>query len=158
MQWSLVAGRIPPGMTGPHLQGVGSGFVTGRPTTIGTFQFTIRGRDNIGQTDTAVFTINVVAARPVTITTEGFFSSPPGPRVGESPCCWNLFSDGGTPGYTYAVVAGALPTGTSIVRFSNGTRISGTLRAAGTFTFSLVSTDSRGSRSAPKQFTIVVNP
>ena len=50
--WNLVSGQIPPGMTGPHTQGVGSGFVTGRPTTVGTFAFTVRVRDNVGATDT----------------------------------------------------------------------------------------------------------
>jgi hypothetical protein len=153
-QWSLVAGQIPPGMTGPFTQGVGSGFITGRPSTQGTFTFTVRVRDQTGASDTEVQTVTVVAPQPVTITTQGFSNG----TVGVSPCCWNLFSSGGTPGYTYRVVAGALPPGTSIQRFSNGTRIAGTPTTAGTFSFSLVSTDSRGAQSAPTPFSITVNP
>jgi hypothetical protein len=154
VQWNLVSGQIPPGMTGPHAQGVGSGFVTGRPTTVGTFTFTVRVRDNVGATDTESFTIRVDPARPVRITTQGFSDG----TVGVSPRCWNLFSDGGAPPYTYRVVQGSLPPGTSILRFNNGTRIAGTPTTAGTFSFSLVSTDSRGSQSAATPFSIVVHP
>jgi hypothetical protein len=154
VQWNLESGQIPPGMTGPHTQGVGSGFVTGRPTTVGTFTFTVRVRDNVGATDTESFTIRVDPARPVRITTQGFSDG----TVGVSPCCWNLFSDGGAPPYTYRVVQGSLPPGTSIQRFDNGTRIAGTPTTAGTFSFSLVSTDSRGSQSAATPFSIVVHP
>ena len=154
VKWNLESGQIPPGMTGPHTQGVGSGFVTGRPTTVGTFTFTVRVRDNIGATDTESFTIRVDPARPVRITTQGFSDG----TVGVSPCCWNPFSDGGSPPYTYRVVQGSLPPGTSIQRFNNGTRIAGTPTTAGTFSFSLVSTDSRGSQSAATPFSIVVHP
>jgi hypothetical protein len=154
VQFNLVSGQIPPGMTGPHTQGVGSGFVTGRPTTVGTFTFTVRVRDDAGATDTETFTIRVDPARPITITTTGFSDG----VVGTSPCCWNLFSSGGTPGYTYRVVAGALPPGTSIRRFSNGTRISGTPTTAGDFRFSLRSTDSRGLTSAATPFCITIHP
>ena len=62
------------------------------------------------------------------------------------------------PPYTYRVVQGSLPPGTSIQRFNNGTRIAGTPTTAGTFSFSLVSTDSRGSQSAATLFSIVVHP
>jgi hypothetical protein len=154
VKWNLESGQIPPGMTGPHTQGVGSGFVTGRPTTVGTFTFTVRVRDNVGATDTESFTIRVDPARPVRITTQGFSDG----TVGVSPCCWTLFSDGGSPPYTYRVVQGSLPPGTSIQRFNNGTRIAGTPTTAGTFSFSLVSTDSRGSQSAATPFSIVVHP
>ena len=48
VQWSRVSGTIPPGMSGPHTQGVSSGFITGRPTTEGTYTFTLRVRDQTG--------------------------------------------------------------------------------------------------------------
>ena len=152
VQWSLVSGRIPDGMTGPHLQGVGSGFVTGRPTTVGSFTFTVRVRDQVGATDTETFTINVEPARPITVTTQGFTNG----RVGEFYCCGNLFADGGVPGYTWAIIAGALPPGLSLQR-SPG-RITGTPTTAGSFTFTVRPTDSRGVRGQAKQFTLVVEP
>jgi Putative Ig domain len=154
VQFSLVAGRIPPGMTGPHTQGVGSGFVTGRPTTQGIFDFTIRARDQTGATDTEAFRITVLPPRPVTITTQGFSDG----RVGAFYCCGNLFSSGGTAPYTYRITAGALPPGLRIGTFSNGTRVTGTPTTAGTFQFTLVSTDSRGAQSAPRTFTLNVLP
>ena len=141
-------------MTGPFTQGVGSGFVTGRPMRVGTFTFTIRVRDQTGASDTETFTIDVLAARPITITTQGFSDG----RVGTFYCCGNLFSDGGTVPYTYRIVSGALPPGLSTGRFSNGTRVTGTPTTAGTYAFSIVSTDSRGARSAPTPFTLTVLP
>jgi hypothetical protein len=141
-------------MTGPFTQGVGSGGVTGRPTTAGTFTFTVRVRDQTGASDTETFTIVVEPARPITMTTQGF---QPG-TVGQFYCCGNLFADGGTPGYTYAIVAGALPPGLAIGRFSNGTRVTGTPTTAGTYTFAIRPTDSRGVRGVPREYTLVVNP
>ena len=141
-------------MTGPFTQGVGSGFITGRPTTQGTFTFTVRVRDQTGASDTETTTITIIGPQPVTITTQGFSDG----VVGTANCCWNLFSSGGTPGYTYRVVAGALPPGTSIQRFSNGTRIAGTPTTAGDFRFSLRSTDSRGAVSAATPFCITIHP
>lgn len=152
VQWSLVSGRIPPGMSGPHLQGVGSGFVTGRPTTVGTFTFTVRVTDQVGARDTETFTITVEPARPVTVTTQGFL---PG-RVGEFYCCGNLFADGGVPGYTWSITGGGLPPGLSLQR-SPG-RITGTPTAAGTFTFTVQPTDGRGVRGTPKAFELVIEP
>jgi hypothetical protein len=154
VQFSKIAGTIPPGMDGPFTQGVGSGFVTGKPTTQGVFDFTIQARDQTGASDTESFRITVLAPRPVTITTQGFSDG----RVGDFYCCGNLFSDGGTAPYTYRVTAGALPPGLSIGTFSNGTRVTGTPTTAGTFEFTLVSTDSRGAQSAPKTFTLTVLP
>ena len=152
VQWSLVSGRIPDGMSGPHLQGVGSGFVTGRPTTVGSFTFTVRVRDQVGATDTETFTIHVEPARPITVTTQGFSNG----RVGEFYCCGNLFADGGVPPYTWAITAGAIPPGLSLQR-SPG-RITGTPTTAGSFTFTVRPTDSRGVRGEAKQFTLVVEP
>jgi hypothetical protein len=67
VQWSFVAGRIPLGMTGPFFQGQTNGAVSGRPTTEGTYSFTVQVTDSAGATDAETFTITVVPPRPVTI-------------------------------------------------------------------------------------------
>jgi len=152
VQWSVVSGVIPPGMSGPFTQGVSSGYVTGKPTTVGTFTFTVRVRDETGASDTETTTINVEPARPITVTTQGFL---PG-RVGEFYCCGNLFADGGTPGYTWAIVGGALPPGLTLNQSED--RISGTPTTAGTFTFTVQPTDSRGVVGEAKAFDLVVHP
>lgn len=152
VQWSLVSGVIPPGMSGPFTQGVSSGYVTGKPTTVGTFTFTVRVRDQTGASDTETSTINVQPPRPITVTTQGFS---PG-RVGEFYCCGNLFADGGVPGYTWAIVGGALPPGLSLDHSED--RITGTPTTAGTFTFTVQPTDSRGVAGEAKTFDLVVQP
>ena len=149
VQFNKVSGTIPPGMEGPFTQGVGSGFVTGRPTTVGTFTFTIRGVDQTGASDTETYTIRVDAARPVTITTPALNDA----TVGQFYCCGNLFADGGTPGYTWTLRAGALPPGLNL-QASPG-RITGTPTLAGTFTFTVRATDTKGA-FAEKAFTITV--
>jgi hypothetical protein len=61
VQWSFLAGRIPVGMTESFLQGQTTGAVSGRPTTEGTYSFTLQVTDSIGATDTETFTITVAA-------------------------------------------------------------------------------------------------
>lgn len=152
VQWSLVSGAIPPGMSGPFTQGVSSGYVTGKPTTVGTFTFTVRVRDQTGASDTETSTIIVEPPRPITVTTQGFS---PG-RVGEFYCCGNLFADGGIPGYTWAIVGGAIPPGLSLDHSED--RITGTPTTAGTYTFTVQPTDSRGVAGEAKAFDLVIQP
>ena len=63
VRWSFLAGRIPVGMIGPIFQGQTGGGVYGRPTTVGTYSFTVQVTDSVGATDTETFTIRVVAPR-----------------------------------------------------------------------------------------------
>src|SRR3954449_3650292 len=59
VKWNLSSGRIPPGMSGPFTQGVSSGGITGRPTTVGSYRFTLQVTDQTGARDSETFTINV---------------------------------------------------------------------------------------------------
>lgn len=54
-QWSVTSGSLPPGMTLDQQ----SGLISGTPTQIGNFQFTVQVQDNEGNTATKVFTIVV---------------------------------------------------------------------------------------------------
>jgi len=62
---------------------------------------------------------------------------------------------GGTAPYTYSVISGSLPTGTSL-NSSSGV-ISGTPTATGTFTFSIKSLDAN-SYSGTQSFSITISP
>lgn len=139
VQFSVVAGQIPPGTT-LFTQGVSSGGITGTPTTEGLFSFTIRARDYTGATDTESFSIRINPPRPLVITNQSDTLSPG--IVGEYYCCGNLFADGGVPGYTWSLRSGQLPPGLSLT--TSPGRITGTPTTTGTFPFLMRVTDSVG--------------
>lgn len=151
VRFNVVAGQIPPG-TQLFTQGVSSGGITGRPTAEGLFAFTIRVRDFTGSTDTESFSIRVNPPRPVVITNASDTLSPG--TVGQFYCCGNLFADGGVPGYTWTLRSGQLPPGLSL-QASPG-RITGTPTTAGTFSFTVRATDTRGA-FAERTFSIAVS-
>ena len=136
VQWTFLAGRIPVGMTGPYSQGQTAGAVNGRPTTEGSYSFTVQVTDSTGATDTETFDIAVVAPRPVTVTTQ----SAPAGTIGQA--YWvNLVADGGLPGYLWTLRSGTLPPGLDL---TTSGALAGTPSARGTFTFTVGATDSRG--------------
>lgn len=150
VSWKVVAGRIPPGTT-LFTQGVGSGGITGTPTTAGIYDFTLQVKDQTGTTDTEAFRITVEPPRPLVITNASDTLSPG--TVGAFYCCGNLFADGGVPGYTWSLRSGALPPGLSLT--ASPGRITGTPTTAGTFTFLVRVTDSRGA-FAERTFSITI--
>jgi hypothetical protein len=149
LQWRVVAGGIPTGMSGPNFQGQTAGNLIGTPTLEGTYTFTVQATDATGATDTETFTITVTAPRPLTITTA---SAQPSATVGQSYCCVRLGADGGVPGYAWTLSAGTLPPG---LQLSRGV-ISGTPTRQGSFSFTIRATDSRGT-TADRTFSIAVN-
>jgi hypothetical protein len=151
VQFKVVDGRIPPGTT-LFTQGVSSGGITGEPTTEGVFAFTIQVRDATGTRDTESFSITINPPRPLVITNQSDALAPG--TVGEFYCCGNLFADGGVPEYTWTLVAGELPPGLELTE-SPG-RITGTPTTAGTFTFTVRVTDSRGA-FAERTFSITIS-
>ena len=59
VQWTVVAGSIPTGMTGPFSQGTTAGHIVGTPSAPGTYGFTLQVTDQVGATDQATLTVNV---------------------------------------------------------------------------------------------------
>jgi hypothetical protein len=59
IQWNVVAGSIPTGMTGPNSQGTTAGGIIGTPAIAGNYQFTLQVADQVGATDQATFTVTV---------------------------------------------------------------------------------------------------
>jgi Putative Ig domain len=139
VQWSLVAGQVPPGMGAPIFQGQTAGEVTGRPTTEGTYTFTVQVTDSAGATDAETFTITVVAPRPLRIATAAAL---PQATRGQSYSV-ALTADGGLPGYTWALSLGTPPPGLRL----SGSTIAGTPTTAGSYGFTVSVTDSRGTTS-----------
>ena len=137
LQWRVIAGAIPTGMTGPNFQGQTAGNLIGTPTLEGTYTFTLQATDGTGATDTETFAITVTAPRPLLVVTP---AAQPAGTLGQSYCCVRLAADGGVGGYAWSLVGGALPPG---LQLSRGV-IAGTSTTRGTFTFTVRATDSRG--------------
>ncbi|WP_199228409.1 putative Ig domain-containing protein [Caulobacter sp. D4A] len=140
--YALTAGALPAGIT---LSAAGQ--LSGTPTVAGTFPLTITATDVNGATGDTV--VNLVIAAP-TITL------PPRPLDGTAtvPYSSTLGATGGATPYSYAVTAGALPTGLTLA--SNGV-ISGVVpqSAVGTYNFTVTATDANGfTGSAPFTSTI----
>lgn len=131
--FSVVAGALPSGLT------LGSGgLLAGTPTVGGTYNFSVQVQDS---TTGGTFT----ATRPYTMTVGAatLTVSPPALAVGTVGVAYtqSLSTAGGTPGYTYAVTAGALPPG---ITLSAAGLLSGRPTAGGAFSFTVISTDSSG--------------
>ena len=150
VRFSVVAGRIPPGLT-LFTQGVSSGGITGRPTTEGLFTFTIQVQDQTGARDTESFSIRINPPRPLVITNQS--DALASGTVGQAYCCGNLFADGGVPGYTWTLRSGQLPPGLRLS--ASPGRITGTPTGRGTFSFLVRVTDSRGA-FAERTFSITI--
>jgi len=153
LQWTVIAGRIPTGMSGPNFQGQTAGNIIGIPTTAGTYTFTAQATDSLGSTDAETFTITVVdpqqpQAGALAI---GNASTLPAGQRGHT---YNvsLTATGGTPGYTWSLLSGALPAG---VRLSGNT-LTGTPTTRTTYRFTLRVTDAAGA-TADRAFTIAVD-
>lgn len=60
VQWKVVAGVLPTGMTGPHSQGTTAGNIIGTPSIAGTYRFTLQVTDQVGNTDQETISVVVV--------------------------------------------------------------------------------------------------
>ncbi|MBS0265411.1 MAG: putative Ig domain-containing protein [Planctomycetes bacterium] len=98
--FSLGAGRLPDGLT---LDG-STGQITGRPTLVGTFNFTIVATDSLGATDSKPYSVVINDALVITTTSlpnptkDVFYST-------------TIQSVGGTAPVQYTLYGGVLPTG-----------------------------------------------
>ncbi|HWR35734.1 MAG TPA: putative Ig domain-containing protein [Clostridia bacterium] len=128
--WSIASGSLPSGLS------LGSnGTISGTPTAAGTASFTVRATDSMTptpQTATQNLTISVVSA--LSITTSALSGGTAGTAYSQT-----LNATGGTPGYTWSLASGSLPSGLSLA--ANGA-ISGTPTGSGTWNFTVLATDS----------------
>lgn len=148
-RWSISAGKLPDGLAIGNFASA-SGLISGRPTTVQTSTFTVRARDQAGNSTTRQFTIRINPPRPLVITSPSQLASG---AVG-SAYATGVFADGGTTPYRWTRTGGALPPGLTLQE-SPG-RIQGTPTTAGTFNFTLRVADS-GGQSASGTFSLTIN-
>jgi large repetitive protein len=147
--YSLNSGALPAGLT----LNAGTGAITGTPTAGGTFNPSFKVTDTNGATATSGSITLTINAPTLTVT-------PPSgalPNATQGTAYTQTFSTtGGTPGYTYQVTSGALPSGITLV----GNTLSGIPTVYGNFAFQITANDSSTGTgpysSAPVSYTLTV--
>ena len=151
--WIVVDGLLPPGLE-LSPRGTPAATISGRPTTAGQFDFTIRVEDSAGETATQTLSITVASDTALTITTPSIL---PTGRL-------NTFyqatirAQGGTEqSYQWSVVQGSFPQNVFLAGVGTPeTTLSGRLGDSGQFEFTLQVEDSVGS-TARKKFVLQVD-
>ncbi|MFZ1830113.1 MAG: putative Ig domain-containing protein [Candidatus Competibacteraceae bacterium] len=140
--WSLLAGRLPPGVSLS-----GNGTISGTPSSSGTFSFSVQATDKNGLTGFGAFTITVGEQEALEVSLNG----PPAGAL-NVPYSGVLSATGGSAPYSFSLLAGKLPTGLTLD--ADGT-LAGTPTEVGTFAFSVQARDSNGA-TGTGNFTITI--
>ena len=140
--FAVTAGALPPGLT---LNSNGSW--SGAPTTVGMYSFTVTATDAYGCVASMAYTLAVNCQ--ITVTPTSLPGSIPGAVYSA-----NLTASGGTPAYSFAVTAGALPPGLTLN--SNGSW-SGAPTTVGAYNFTVTVTDANGCY-ASRAYTVNIVP
>jgi uncharacterized protein (TIGR03437 family) len=127
----------------------GAGVLSGTPTTLGTYSFTVQVADRAGATASNLFQL-VIAPPALVISTTSLL---PAGKVNTG-YSTSLGATGGIPPYTnWTISNGTLPQGLTL---SSAGVLSGTPTTAGAYSFTIQLTDSAGgTASAPFQLNIV---
>ena len=136
--WSITSGQLPPGLSIVAL----TGLISGTPTTSGTFSFTATVVDSGSPKQTSSIATSItVAPSPLKIV------SPLLPSASVSTAySAPLQASGGTPGYTWSITSGSLPSGLTLSA-STGV-ISGKPSVGGTSSFTVMVVDSGAQTSS----------
>jgi hypothetical protein len=126
-----------------------TGAITGTPSALGTFCFTVRVTDANGISSDASFCITIDPQLTLTVPAQTVCT------IG-SPCSISLPFTGGTAPYSCSVIAGTLPAGLTLATTTNSCLISGTPTVNGIFGVNVRVMDSN-SRTTQKGVTITVN-
>jgi len=147
-EWNIISGSLPPGLYFDYDDD--GAYIDGRPTTVGTYTFTVRAA-NVTGTSTKQFTITIDGERfPPQITYA------PSTATGTEGN-WFSTSANSNRAATWSIESGTLPPGLSLP--SNSTtsgNISGYPTTPGTYTFTIKASNSIGSDT--RTITITISP
>lgn len=137
----VTSGAVPPG-----LSLASGGVLSGTPSAVGTFNFTVTSTDAHNATGSQAYSLTVVAATiaisPTTL----------GPLTAGTAYSQTLSATGGNGSYTWST-AGSLPPGITV---SSGGVVSGTPTSSGNYSFTVTATDSLGSTGS-RGYAVTVN-
>ncbi len=141
--FSVPANTLPTGLTLST-----GGVISGTPTAVGTFPFTVTATDTAGATDSQAYTvtINPFALTPTTL---------PNWTANQAGYSQTITANGANGTATFSVPANTLPTGLSLN--SSSGLISGMPTVAGSYTFTVTATDSKGN-TAPETYSVTIEP
>ncbi len=145
LTYQVSSGIVPAGLSFSAATGV----LSGTPTAVGTYTFTVSATDaaTMATTTSQTFTLTVISV--VTITTP----SPLPAAAVNTPYSQQLASSGGTgTGYVYTLSSGTLPAGLTL---STGGLLSGTATTSGTSSFTVQVADPATGKGS-KAFTLTV--
>ena len=144
--WQL-SGTTPPGINFDPARAL----LSGTPTNVGSYSFTISCTDAGGQRAANSYTLAVAKAGPLALTTQ-----PPLPvGIVRSAYSFPFVASGGVTPYTWAITAGALPAGLTLGATS-GT-VSGTPTTIGPSAFTVTVSD-HANANVSGQYTIQIAP
>ena len=140
----MVDGALPAGLT---LE-ADTGLLAGTPSARGSFGFTVQVTDSGSHTASQAYVVDILGH---SLTLDP--ASLPAGTNGTPYPAQTLVASGGLAPYAYAVTAGTVPPG--LVLGSDGV-LSGTPTSAGTFGFSVTSTDLDGD-TVTRAYTVTIN-
>jgi hypothetical protein len=136
-----------PGSEIPGLTFNSNGTITGTPTTLGTYNFTVSATNVTGVTTADV---TLVVGRPIPVYTDSTVSSP---------ATWGIaYTDAvaATDATNYAVNSGTFPPGLALNALTGA--ITGTPTAVGSFTFVIRASNETGGVNTPSRTINVISP
>ncbi|MHB8800362.1 MAG: Ig domain-containing protein, partial [Thermoanaerobaculia bacterium] len=142
--FAVTAGALPAGTSFDGATGV----LSGTPTVVGTFPFTVTATDTLGCTGSLATSLTV-SCPTITVSPASFGNGTAGVAYGPV----TLTQTGGVGTVTYGVTTGALPAG---VTLSSAGVLSGTPTVTGTFTFTVTATDANAC-TGTQSYTLVVD-
>jgi putative Ig domain-containing protein len=143
--YQVTEGALPGGLTLSR-----DGVVSGSPTTVGDFSFTVQVVDSGGQANSAQDSIDIVPALQLSSLKSGTIYVESGC---DTVCGGFATQTGGQAPYSYAVKSGNLPPGTSL----SGTSLAGKFSSTGNYSFTVEATDALGA-TAPVAATFSIFP